>query len=146
MLLGPGSLFTSVLPHLAVPELARAVAGAPGLRAYVCNMMTQPGETDGFGAVDHVRTVLEAVPGGVDVAVVHEGPLDPEGVAAYAAQGQEPVGADRAELARMGVRVVSGDLAEPGRVVRHSSDALGALMLDAGARGAGRPRRLPSNS
>jgi uncharacterized cofD-like protein len=145
VLLGPGSLFTSVLPHLAVPELAQAVADAPGVRAYVCNMMTQPGETDRFDAVDHVRAVLEAVPGGVDVAVVHEGPLDPEGVAAYAAQGQEPVGADRAELARMGVRVVSGDLAEPGRMVRHSSHALAALLLDLAREARGAPS-LPSNS
>ena len=53
--------------------------------------MTQPGETDGFDAADHLERVLEAVPGGVDTIVVHEGPLDPEGAAAYAAQGQEPV-------------------------------------------------------
>jgi uncharacterized cofD-like protein len=129
VLLGPGSLFTSVLPHLAVPALAEAVAAAPGLRAYICNMMTQPGETDGFDAVAHLRRVLEAVPGGVDVVVVHEGPLDPEGVAAYAAQGQEPVAADRVQLEGMGVRVLSGDLAEPGRVVRHSSEALAGLLV-----------------
>ena len=91
---GPGSLFTSVLPHLAVPELAEAVAEAPGRRAYICNVMTQPGETDGFDAADHLERVLEAVPGGVDTIVVHEGPLDPEVAAAYAAQGQEPVRAD----------------------------------------------------
>ena len=91
ILLGPGSLFTSVLPHLAVPGLAEALVGARGRRAYVCNVMTQPGETDGFDAADHLERVLEAVPGGVDTIVVHEGPLDPEGAAAYAAQGQEPV-------------------------------------------------------
>ena len=64
ILLGPGSLFTSVLPHLAVPGLAEALVGARGRRAYLCNVMTQPGETDGFDAADHLERVLEAVPGG----------------------------------------------------------------------------------
>jgi uncharacterized cofD-like protein len=130
VLLGPGSLFTSVLPHLAVPEVAEALAGARGRRAYVCNVMTQPGETDGFDAADHLERVLDAVPGGVDTIVVHEGPLDPEGAAAYAAQGQEPVRVDRERLRALGIRVVAGDLAEPGRVVRHSPTARAALLMD----------------
>jgi len=130
VLLGPGSLFTSVLPHLAVPELAEALAAAPGRRAYVCNVMTQPGETDGFDAADHLERVLEAVPGGVDLVLVHEGPLDADAAAAYAAQGQEPVNADRGRLEKMGVGVVGGDLAEAGTVVRHSSEALAAVLLD----------------
>ena len=66
----------------------------PGPPAYICNVMTQPGETDGFDAGDHLDRVLEALPGGVDVVVVHQGPLDPEIVAAYGAEGQEPVRAD----------------------------------------------------
>ena len=90
VLLGPGSLFTSVLPHLAVPELVDAIGAASGVRAYVCNVMTQPGETDGFDAVAHLERVMEAARGAVDVIVVHEGPLDPVAAAAYAAQGQEP--------------------------------------------------------
>jgi uncharacterized cofD-like protein len=130
VLLGPGSLFTSVLPHLAVPQLAEALAAAPGRRAYVCNVMTQPGETDGFDAADHLERVLEAVPGGVDLVLVHEGPLDADAAAAYAAQGQEPVNADRGRLEAMGVGVVGGDLAEAGTVVRHSSEALAAVLLD----------------
>jgi uncharacterized cofD-like protein len=104
VLLGPGSLFTSVLPHLAVPDLAAAVGAARGVRAYICNVMTQAGETDGMDAADHLERVLEAVPGGVDLVVVHEGRIDPEAVAA--------------------------DLAEVGRAVRHSSTALAGLLLE----------------
>ena len=143
VLLGPGSLFTSVLPHLAVPALADAVADAPGTRAYVCNMMTQPGETDGFDAAGHLGRVLEAVPGGVDVAVVHDGPLPPDALAAYAASGQEPVGVDRAALEDMGVRVVGGNLAEPGEAVRHSPAALGALLVGLARQADRRERRPP---
>ncbi|MCC6830408.1 MAG: YvcK family protein [Thermoleophilia bacterium] len=130
IVLGPGSLFTSVLPHLAVPEIAEAVATAPGLRVYVCNVMTQMGETDAFSVGDHVERILEAAPGGLDVVVAHEGPLDPAAVAAYRAMGQEPVAPDRARIESLGVRLVTADLAEAGSVVRHRPEALAAVLLD----------------
>ena len=103
-----------------MPRLAKAVINCSAQRVYICNVMTQPGETDGFSAADHLEKVLEAAPGGVDVIVVHEGPLDPAAAAAYAAQGQEPVRVDAERLEAMGVRVVAADLAEEGRMVRHS--------------------------
>ncbi len=129
VLLGPGSLFTSVLPHLAVPEIAAAVADAEGRRAYICNVMTQPGETDGFDAADHLERVLEAVPGGVDMILVHQGPLDPHWVGVYEAQGQVPVPFERRRLEALGVRVVAADLADRGRLVRHSPEALAATLV-----------------
>ena len=130
VLLGPGSLFTSVLPHLAVPELVDAISAARGVRAYVCNVMTQPGETDGFDAVDHLERVLEASRGGVDMIVVHEGPLDPVAAADYAAQGQVPVRADHDRLRALGVKVIARDLAEEGRMVRHSPEALADVLTE----------------
>jgi uncharacterized cofD-like protein len=130
VLLGPGSLFTSVLPHLAVPELVDAIESARGVRAYVCNVMTQPGETDGFDAVDHLEKVLAASRGSVDLILVHEGTLDPVAAAAYAAQGQVPVRADRERLRALGVRVVARDLAEEGRMVRHSPEALAQALTE----------------
>lgn len=130
VLLGPGSLFTSVLPHLAVPELVDAIANARGVRVYVCNVMTQPGETDGFDAAAHLERVLEASRGGVDMIVVHEGPLDPVAAGAYAAQGQEPVQADHERLRALGVKVIARDLAEEGRMVRHSPEALARVLTE----------------
>ncbi|MGI9539976.1 MAG: gluconeogenesis factor YvcK family protein [Miltoncostaeaceae bacterium] len=129
VLLGPGSLFTSVLAHLAVPDLARAVADAPGTRAYVCNVMTQPGETDDFDAAEHVDRVMAALPGGLDVAIVHDGPREPDAVAMDAAGGQQPVEPARERVAGLGVRVVAADVAEAGEVVRHSPDALAAVLV-----------------
>jgi uncharacterized cofD-like protein len=129
VLLGPGSLFTSVLPHLAVPGLARALAESSACKVYVCNVMTQPGETDGFDAVDHLRPLLEAAPGAVDVVLVHEGPLDPVAVARYEAESQQPVVVDEEALASLGVRVVGADLAERGQAVRHRPDALAEAVL-----------------
>lgn len=130
IVLGPGSLFTSVLPHLAVPEIAEALERTSALRAYVCNVMTQPGETDGFGAADHVARVLEAVPDGLDVAVLHEGPIDPEAVRAYSAQDQHLVELQRERIEAMGVRVVTADLAEADSAVRHNPEALAAVLLE----------------
>ena len=107
-----------------------AIAAARGVRAYVCNVMTQPGETDGFDAVAHLERVMEASRGAVDKIVVHEGPLDPVAAAAYAAQGQEPVVADHDRLRALGVTVIARDLAEEGRMVRHSPEALARVLTE----------------
>ncbi len=130
VLMGPGSLFTSVLPHLAVPEIRAAVRATDALCVYVGNVMTQPGETDGFDAADHVRVVQEATDGAVDVAVLHEGGLNPEAVQRYAAQAQEPVAVDRAAVEALGVTVVTRHLAAEGDAVRHSSPALALAICE----------------
>ena len=101
---------------------------AQGLRVYVCNIMTQPGETDGMDAVTHLDRVLEMAPGGVDVVVVHSGDLEPAALDHYAAQGQEPVAVDAAALGARGVRVVAADIAEDDQAVRHSPEALAEVL------------------
>ena len=129
VLIGPGSLFTSVLPHLAVRDIVDAMQETRALRVYVGNVMTQSGETNGFDAAEHLRHVCLALDGSVDVAVVHEGPLDPVALARYALQGQEPVHADETALQAFGVTVVRGDLAAKGQVVRHSPTALARVVM-----------------
>jgi uncharacterized cofD-like protein len=138
VLLGPGSLFTSVLPHLAVGAIADAVQQAKGLRVYVCNIMTQPGETDGLDAAAHVDRVLEMVPGGVDVVVVHDGAIAPAVLDTYRAQGQEAVVAHEAALRDRGLRVVAADIAEDDQAVRHSPRALARLLDPLAHEGAAR--------
>jgi uncharacterized cofD-like protein len=130
VLLGPGSLFTSVLPHLAVRDIVDALRDTRALRVYVGNVMTQAGETTGFDAADHLRHVMEAANGAVDVAIVHDGPLAPDAVARYRLQGQEPVPVDETILRNLGVRVVTRDLAAAGQVVRHSPEALRGVILE----------------
>ena len=130
VLLGPGSLFTSVLPHLAVRDIAEALQDTRALRVYVGNVMTQAGETAGFDAAEHLRHVVLALDGAVDVAVVHDGPLDPVAVARYALQGQAPVAIDDARLADLDVAIVRRDLAAEGEVVRHNPAALAAVVTE----------------
>ena len=136
LLLGPGSLFTSVLPHLSIPEIVQAVTYTGALRVYICNVMTQPGETDGMSAADHLACVLDAAPGAVDAVLVHDGPLDPAALEAYRRNGQEPVNLDGLE--DLGVRVVRADLAMAGNHVRHDpprlAQAIFALAREASAR------------
>lgn len=130
VLLGPGSLFTSVLPHLAVPELHEALEATRALRVYVGNVMTQSGETDGFDAADHVRAVLDAAAGAVDIAVLHDGTLDERAVGRYALQHQVPVTIDDARLDALPIRIVRHNLAAKGDVVRHSTDALASVVSE----------------
>ncbi len=130
VLLGPGSLFTSVLPHLAVRDIVEALQDTRALRVYIGNVMTQSGETNGFDAADHLRHVVDAAGGAVDVAVVHDGPLDPVAVARYGLQGQTPVDADDVALRALGVTVVRRDLAAPGHVVRHEPSVLAQVVME----------------
>ena len=130
VLLGPGSLFTSVLPHLAVRDIVEALEDTRALRVYIGNVMTQSGETEGFDATDHVRLVLEAAAGAIDVAVIHEGALDSTVIARYGLQGQLPVAVDRAALDALDVNVIVRDLASTGDVVRHSPEALTAVITE----------------
>lgn len=128
VLMGPGSLFTSVLPHLAIPEIADAVRRTRAQRVYIGNVMTQPGETGGFDAAAHVRVIQEAMDGALDVAVLHDGPIDPGLLSRYAAQSQEPVRVDSEVLSQMGIRFITHDLAAEGDVVRHSPEALASAI------------------
>ncbi len=128
VLLGPGSLFTSVLPHLAIPEIVDALRRTRAQRVYIGNVMTQPGETGGFDAAAHVRAVWGATDGALDTAVLHEGPIDAGPLARYAAQSQEPVIVDETAFHDMDIRIVTHSLAEEGEVVRHSPRALASAV------------------
>ena len=106
ILIGPGSLFTSVIAALAVPGMADALHTAPGHVVFISNLVTQDGETLGMTCSDHLEALRRV--GGVDVTgtiVAHRGDLDVEGPI-------EHVRADKAELATMGWDVVEADLVD----------------------------------
>jgi uncharacterized cofD-like protein len=140
IVIGPGSLYTSILPNLLLPELADAVRRARGTRLFVVNMMTQPGETGGFTAADHLAA-LQAVagPGLCDAVVVNTAAVSAARAAPYRLQGAEPVRVDRQALEALGVPVVAADLAAAEGLVRHDPDRLAALLLREYLRRAGPP-------
>ena len=126
IVVGPGSLYTSLIPNFLVAGVAEVVRESQATRIYVCNVANMRGETHGLDAADHVVALAEhGLDGAVDVVLVHDPCLRGPGVCENDAV--EAVAADDAVLRRieeLGIRVVAGDLADPDDPVRHSRPAL----------------------
>jgi uncharacterized cofD-like protein len=129
IVLGPGSLYTSVLPNFLVKGIARAVADAPALKIYICNVMTQPGETDAFTAAAHVRALFEHAHANVCNTVIVNVEPPRKLLEAYAVEGQVPVVPDWKELEELGVRVVSANVISETSTVRHDPQRLADVVL-----------------
>jgi uncharacterized cofD-like protein len=130
ILLGPGSLFTSVIPNLLVSGVTDAIEKAKAKRVYIANLMTQPGETLGYTLVDHVRAIHRHTGKKiVDYVVINDHPLAPEVLRRYKSEGAEPVAVDATELQRMGLQCIFDNLLEVHDVVRHNSNRLASLLL-----------------
>lgn len=129
--LGPGSLFTSVIPNLLVSGIPRAIRRSRAVKAYFMNLMTQPGETTNFSASDHVAG-LHSHAGGklIDTVVVSTSRIAPAAERRYAEQNQQPIVTDTAALERMKLAVIGADLAEKGPRVRHNPDAIARMAVD----------------
>jgi uncharacterized cofD-like protein len=132
ILLGPGSLFTSVLPNLLVPGIAGGRPRAAAPVVYIVNVMTQPGETDGFRASDHVRTVVEHLGGGVvDVALVNtQMPRNRAVLERYQEQGAFPVEPDLERIRHLGVEAVGRPLMSETDLLRHDPARLAQAVLE----------------
>jgi len=131
IVLGPGSLFTSILPNLLVPEIARAIKESRATKVYVCNVMTQAGETDGFTASDHVKALIDHVGAGlIDCVVANGGPVPAEVAARYEKEGAFPVEVDREELEALGMQLVVGDVIDARDLARHDPAKLAALLME----------------
>ena len=130
IIIGPGSLFTSVIPPLLVKEILAAVKAAAATKIYICNVMTQPGETDGFSASDHLRVLLEHTdPKLVDYMIINDQEVPLEAQAIYAEEGAEPVVPDQEKVLSLGVRPVTGPLLNTNGLVRHDADRLANLLI-----------------
>jgi uncharacterized cofD-like protein len=124
VLIGPGSLYTSVLPNLLIQPIAEALRQAKALRVYVCNVMTQPGESDGYTAEEHLAAIIEHAGLVVDVMILNGGRPSGAILDAYASQKQHPVQFDVNAIRELGVTPFFGDIIEEENYVRHNSAAL----------------------
>ena len=122
VLLGPGDLYTSVIPCLLVNGIGEALRACEGELVYICNVMTKRGETDGFTASDFVRALHAYLPRRVDTVVVNTGAYPSDAVARYAEEGASPVVADVEELARLVPRVLTGVFFSAERLIRHDAE------------------------
>ncbi len=130
VVLGPGSLYTSVLPNLLIPAVRDALQRTRAIVVYVCNVMTQPGETDGYTAADHLDALYRhGVEGMIDAVLVSDSPVTGDLAAAYERAGANPVAVDDERLEAMGVRVVCDRLAKTEDVVRHDPARLSEALL-----------------
>jgi uncharacterized cofD-like protein len=149
VLLGPGSLYTSILPNLLIASIRRAVAESPAPVVLLLNLMTQPGETDEMDGMDHLEALREQAhssapraggrdsaprTGGrdplVDAVLVNSRPPSPDLVRRYADLGAAPVTFDRAAFEAAGVEVIERDLLADGDLVRHDSAKLARAVVD----------------
>jgi uncharacterized cofD-like protein len=124
ILIGPGSLYTSVIPNLLIRPIGDALQQARGLRVYICNVMTQPGESDGYTAEQHLETLVRHAGLVVDTMILNGRRPSDHLLTTYAAQGQQPVVFDVDAIRELGVTPFFGDIIEEGNFVRHDSVAL----------------------
>lgn len=130
IVLGPGSLYTSILPNLLIPGIRRAMAESRAQVALVLNLMTQPGETDGLSGSDHLAALEQHAGSGLfGTVIVNSKPLPPDRLELYAATGAAPVAVEREALAARGVRAVAADLLAAGDLIRHDPEKLAEAVL-----------------
>ena len=129
ILIGPGSLYTSILPNLLIKPIAETLRQAKALRVYVCNVMTQPGETDAYSAEEHLSAIVEHAGLVVDVMIINGRRPSESILFNYAAQNQFPVQFDINAVRDLGVTPFFGDVIAEANYVRHDSAALAETIF-----------------
>ena len=130
---GPGSLYTSILPNLLVAKVARVIGQSSATKIFISNLMTQPGETDGYTAREHLETVRKYAPEiHFDFVVVNDRRISSDQAERYAAEGAYQIGIDDPidEAVDRSTEVMRGDLLDEGEKVRHHSDRLAQVVLN----------------
>jgi uncharacterized cofD-like protein len=129
--LGPGSLYTSVIPPLIVSGIGEMIVRASARVVLVMNLMTEPGETDGYTAIEHIRALQRHVPRiRIDDVVVNTSPMSVEVVAKYARAGAIPVVADIDEITAVGSRCIGRPLLASSPKIRHCETKLARVLVD----------------
>ncbi len=121
VVLGPGSLFTSTLPPLLIPATRRALNSTRATLVYVCNIMTEAGETDGFDAFDHVKAIFHHLGRYPDTVIVNSTPVDETRLTRYREENAELVTVNEAAFARTGITLEQLPLVGAGQHAQHDS-------------------------
>lgn len=146
---GPGSLYTSLLPNLLVARVADAIGAARAVKIFICNLMTQPGETDGYTARQHLEAVGKYAPQiRFDYVIANNRPISPEQAALYAADGAFQIGMQDHMLEKeygAETEVVRADLLDEGEKVRHSPEKLARVIVACCEQARVRPHAAPGD-
>ena len=130
--IGPGSLFTSLLPPILVHGVSEAIAESAAVKIFICNLMTQPGETDGLTSRRHLEIVREYAPEiDFDYVIVNNRPISEEQLLRYKEEGAEQIGVHGSITPETieGAEVVYGNLLDEGEMVRHHPEKLAQVVL-----------------
>ena len=128
--MGPGSLYTSLIPNLLIKDLTCAISKSKAKKIYVVNVMTQPGETEGYSASDHVKAVINHSNRDVmEYVIINSGEIPDFLLSRYLSDGSTPVECDSGIIEEMGYTVVTGSIINPTDVVRHSPKMLAEMIM-----------------
>ena len=132
ILLGPGSLYTSIIPNLLVDGIAQAILRSSALKVYIANVMTQEGETEGYSNADHIRAIFQhSGPGLFSLCLVNSASIPQDVLGSYAKEGAEPLRFDKVACAQLGVELVSRPVSTVrDGLVRHDPELLAAALLE----------------
>lgn len=130
LIFGPGSLYTSVIPNLLVDGIREAILRSSAVKIYICNVMTQPGETDGYGAYEHVQALIRHVGAQfLDYVIVNDQDITLEQLRQYDAQGSMPIRPDVDRIRALGISVVPAKLISKHDLVRHDPRKLARILI-----------------
>ncbi|VAX37118.1 FIG002813: LPPG:FO 2-phospho-L-lactate transferase like, CofD-like [hydrothermal vent metagenome] len=131
IVLGPGSLYTSVIPNLLIEGMAEAMVNSKAFKIYICNVMTQHGETDRYSASDHVKAIVEHSKKNIlDACLINNAEAPKDALNRYEGEESFPVKADVEEIQKMGFRVAATDLLGVTDYVRHDSAKLNQALIN----------------
>ncbi|CDQ19265.1 gluconeogenesis factor YvcK family protein [Halobacillus karajensis] len=130
IVISPGSLYTSILPNIIIPEIGQALKETKAKVTYICNVMTQEGETSGYTAADHIQALFDHIGEGVlQSVIVHNKPIEKGVRAAYAEENAEPVVYDIDRIKEMGLTVIEEDIIDHKKpMLRHDTEKLAKLL------------------
>ena len=130
IILGPGSLYTSVIPNLLIGGIQKAVIDSPALKIYVCNVMTEAGETDGYTAYDHLETIVRHTNSRIaNACLVNTAEVPPQLLAKYKTEGAAPVKLDTDKIKEKGYLVIKKEIISSVDFVRHDSEKLAKVVM-----------------
>lgn len=132
IILGPGSLYTSVIPNLLVKDIAKALHQTQAVKLYVSNIMTQPGETDGFAVEDHIRSIFKHAGSNIiDYVIINVGKIDEKLEGKYKEEEAHLVKIDEEEVRNLNVNIIEGDFIKvKNGLIRHNSEKLASILIE----------------
>jgi uncharacterized cofD-like protein len=131
VILGPGSLYTSIISNLVIKGITQALEETSAYKIYVCNVMTQPGETDGYSASDHLRALMRHTSMRVvDACLINNALVPDDALLRYRQDNSYPVTPDSEHIRGLGCKAVAADLLGVNDFVRHDAKKLTKVLID----------------